>query len=133
MTDLVHIETIEARMNAPSKVAEPLWHGGEEPWTQWLGSQRRPMGREDIHRIFTRDREGLVDQLTLERFTDAVLSLDDSMPNGSYVDMCTKLPSVGPVAIQVPTLILRGELDGIASDADVAAFFERLSHVDKQF
>ena len=51
---------------------------------QWLGSQRRPMGREDIHRIFTRDREGLVDQLTLKRFTDAVLSLDDSMLNGSY-------------------------------------------------
>ncbi len=99
---------------------------------QWLGSLRRPMGREDIHRIFTRDRDGLADPVTVERFTDAVLSLDDSMPNGTYVDMCSKLPCVDPVAIQVPTLVLRGEYDGIAAYADVAAFFEKIACSDKQ-
>ncbi len=53
-------------------------------------------------------------------------------PNGSYVDMCSKLPVVDPAGIQVPTLVLRGEFDGNASYADVAGFFERLPHRDKQ-
>jgi alpha-beta hydrolase superfamily lysophospholipase len=33
----------------------------------------------------------------------------------------------------VPTLILRGQYDGIASFQDLAAFFEKLAHPDKQF
>jgi alpha-beta hydrolase superfamily lysophospholipase len=118
-----------------------VWTGADSPTLierrkklpQWLGSLRRPMGREDIRRIFTRDRDGLADERTLERFTDAVLSLDDSMPNGTYVDMCSKLPCVDPAAIHVPTLLLRGEYDGIASYADVAAFFEKIPAMDKQF
>ena len=118
-----------------------VWTGVDSPTLierrkklpQWLGSLRRPMAREDIHRIFTRDREGLSDPVTLERFTDAVLSLDDSMPNGTYVDMCSKLPCVDPTAITVPTLVLRGEFDGIAAYNDVAAFFARLANADKQF
>jgi pimeloyl-ACP methyl ester carboxylesterase len=47
--------------------------------------------------------------------------------------MCSKLPCVDPADIQVPTLILRGEFDGIASYADVAAFFEKIPNMDKQF
>lgn len=47
--------------------------------------------------------------------------------------MCSKLPCVDPAAITVPTLILRGEFDGIATYQDVAAFFERLANSDKQF
>ena len=118
-----------------------VWTGQDSPTLierrkklpQWLGSLRRPVGREDIQRIFTRDREGLADQATVDTFTDAVLSLDESIPNGTYVDMCSKLPVVDPADIHVPTLILRGEFDGIAAYADVAAFFARLPHMDKQF
>ena len=118
-----------------------VWTGADSPTLierrkklpEWLGSLRRPMGRDDIRRIFTRDREGLADEDTVNRFAEAVLSLDDSMPNGTYVDMCSKLPCVDPADIQVPTLILRGEFDGIASYADVAAFFERIPTMDKQF
>ncbi|MEY4266470.1 MAG: hypothetical protein RIS90_1005 [Pseudomonadota bacterium] len=117
-----------------------VWTGVDSPTLadrrkklpQWLGSLRRPLGRDDIRRIFTRDRDGLADEATVNRFADAVLSLDDSMPNGTYVDMCSKLPCVDPTAIQVPTLLLRGEFDGIASFADVAAFFERIPNMDKQ-
>ncbi len=118
-----------------------VWTGADSPTLierrkklpQWLGSLRRPVGRDDIRRIFTRDREGLADEDTVNRFADAVLSLDDSIPNGTYVDMCSKLPCVDPADIQVPTLILRGEFDGIASYADVAAFFEKIPNMDKQF
>lgn len=118
-----------------------VWTGIDSPTlierrkklVQWQSSLRRPMGRDDIRRIFTRDRDGLADEETIARFTDAVLSLDDSMPNGTYVDMCANLPCVDPAQIRVPTLILRGEFDGIASYADVASFFQAIPTMDKQF
>jgi len=50
-----------------------------------------------------------------------VLALDESIPNGTYVAMFSKLSCVDPAAVNVLTLILRGEYDGIASYPDVAA------------
>ena len=50
----------------------------------------------------------------IEAFADAVVALDDSVPTGTYVDMCSKLPVVDPEKITVPTLIMRGQHDGIA-------------------
>ncbi len=55
------------------------------------------------------------------------------MPTGTYVDMCSRLPIVDPEKITVPTLIMRGQWDGIASFEDLAAFFARLPNPDKQF
>ncbi len=118
-----------------------VWTGKDSPTLierakklpQWEGALRRPITREDLFRIFSRDKEGLVDQKNLEHFAAAVLSLDDSMPNGTYVDMCSKLPVVNPEAIVVPTLILRGEFDGIATLDDVTQFFTRISCMNKQF
>ena len=40
---------------------------------------------------------------------------------------------VDPEKITVPTLIMRGEYDGIASSRDLLKFFERLPNPDKQF
>ena len=45
----------------------------------------------------------------------------------------SKLPVCDPTQIKVPTVILRGEYDGIASMSDLLAFFDRLAHPDKQF
>ena len=70
---------------------------------------------------------------TVEAFAHAILALDDSMPNGTYIDMCSKLPVVDPLKIAMPTLVLRGQYDGIASFADLVKFFERLPNPDKQF
>ena len=69
----------------------------------------------------------------IDAFADAILALDDSVPTGTYVDMCSKLPVVDPEKITVPTLIMRGQWDGIASFDDLIEFFKRLPNPDKQF
>jgi alpha-beta hydrolase superfamily lysophospholipase len=40
---------------------------------------------------------------------------------------------VDPAKIMVPTIIMRGEYDGIASFEDLLKFFEKLPNPDKQF
>ena len=55
------------------------------------------------------------------------------MPNGTYIDMCSKLPIVDPLKITMPTLVLRGEYDGIAAFDDLIEFFKLLPNADKQF
>jgi alpha-beta hydrolase superfamily lysophospholipase len=47
--------------------------------------------------------------------------------------MCTKLPMVDPKDISVPTMVMRGEYDGIANIKDLHEFFERLPTNDKHF
>jgi pimeloyl-ACP methyl ester carboxylesterase len=47
--------------------------------------------------------------------------------------MCSRLPVVDPEKITVPTLIMRGQWDGIASFEDLVAFFAKLPNPDKQF
>jgi pimeloyl-ACP methyl ester carboxylesterase len=94
---------------------------------------RRPIDRAFVHSIFTRDHPGTADTATVEAFADAILALDDSMPNGTYVDMCSRLPIVDPKKIAAATMIMRGEYDGIASVEDLLAFFALLPNADKQF
>ncbi len=100
---------------------------------EFLAKNRRAIDRAFVHSIFQRDHPGTADQATVDAFADAILSLDDSMPTGTYVDMCSKLPLVDPRKIGVPSIILRGEHDGIASLDDLIAFFKLLPNMDKQF
>jgi len=94
---------------------------------------RRPIDRAFVHSIFERDHPGTADDATIEAFADAILALDDSVPTGTYVDMCSKLPLVDPAKLTVPTIIMRGEFDGIAGFDDLVEFFKRLPNADKQF
>ena len=94
---------------------------------------RRPIDKAFIHSIFERDHPGTAEDKVIDAFADAVTALDDSVPTGTYVDMCSRLPVVNPEKISVPTLIMRGQHDGIASMADLMAFFEKLPNPDKQF
>ena len=57
----------------------------------------------------------------------------DSVPTGTYLDMTTRLPLVDPERIACPTLIVRGEHDGIATVEDILEFFRRLPTGDKRF
>lgn len=100
---------------------------------EYQSMNRRPIDRAFVHSIFTRDHPGTADDEVVEAFADAILALDDSVPTGTYVDMCAKLPVVQPEHVTCPTVIMRGEYDGIASLDDLLAFFRRLPNADKQF
>ena len=100
---------------------------------EFQARNRRPIDRAFVHSIFNRDHPGTADAATIEAFATEILKLDDSVPTGTYVDMCSKLPLVDPAKINVPTIVMRGEHDGIASIDDLLKFFQRLPHPDKQF
>ena len=100
---------------------------------QFQSMHRRPIDRAFVHSIFARDHPGTADDATIEAFADAILTLDDSMPTGTYVDMCSKLPLVDPAKLKAATLVMRGEYDGIAAFDDLVEFFKRLPNADKQF
>ena len=100
---------------------------------EFSAKNRRPIDRAFVKSIFTRDHPGTADEATISAFADAILALDDSVPTGTYVDMCAKLPLVDPAKIPVPTLVMRGEYDGIAEFDDLVEFYKRLPHADKQF
>ena len=70
---------------------------------EFSAKNRRPIDRAFVHSIFERDHPGTADKATIEAFADAILALDDSVPTGTYVDMCSKLPLVDPAKITVPT------------------------------
>jgi len=100
---------------------------------EFQAKNRRPIDRAFVHSIFNRDHPGTADEATIDAFADAILSLDDSVPTGTYVDMCSKLPLVDPASITAPTLVMRGEYDGIAGFDDLIGFYTRLPNPDKQF
>ena len=100
---------------------------------EFQSKNRRPMSKAFIHSVFDRDHPDTADRKVIEAFADAVCALDDSVPTGTYVDMCSRLPVVDPEKITVPTLVMRGQFDGIAAFDDLIEFFKRLPNPDKQF
>jgi pimeloyl-ACP methyl ester carboxylesterase len=100
---------------------------------EFMAKNRRPIDKAFVHSIFNRDHPGAADDKVIEAFADAITALDDSVPTGTYVDMCAHLPVVDPEQITVPTLIMRGQWDGIAAMEDLLAFFAKLPNPDKQF
>jgi pimeloyl-ACP methyl ester carboxylesterase len=100
---------------------------------EFKAKNRRPIDRAFVHSIFERDHPGTADLATIEAFADAILTLDDSMPTGTYVDMCSKLPLLDPKKLLAPTIVLRGEFDGIASFDDLLAYYRLLPNSNKQF
>jgi len=100
---------------------------------EFTARKRRPIDRAFVYSIFERDHPDCAEKRVVDAFADAILALDDSMPNGTYIDMCSRLPINDPTKITVPTLILRGQYDGIAAFDDLIEFFKRLPNPDKQF
>jgi pimeloyl-ACP methyl ester carboxylesterase len=100
---------------------------------EFKAKNRRPIDKAFVYSIFNRDHPGTAEEKVIEAFADAILALDDSVPTGTYVDMCSRLPIVDPAKITMPTILMRGQWDGIASVEDLIAFFNRLPNPDKQF
>jgi pimeloyl-ACP methyl ester carboxylesterase len=100
---------------------------------EFTATRRRPIDRAFVRSIFARDHPDCAEPRVVEAFADAILALDDSMPNGTYIDMCSRLPVVDPEKITVPTIVLRGQYDGIAAMDDLVEFWKRLPNPDKQF
>jgi pimeloyl-ACP methyl ester carboxylesterase len=100
---------------------------------EFQSKNRRPIDKAFVRSIFTRDHPGTAEDKVVEAFADAILSLDDSVPTGTYVDMCANLPVVDPEKITMPTIVMRGQWDGIAGVDDLLEFFKRLPNPDKHF
>jgi pimeloyl-ACP methyl ester carboxylesterase len=118
-----------------------VWTGKDSPTLaertkrlpEFRAKNRRPIDRAFLHSIFNRDHPGSADEKVVDAFADQVLALDDSVPTGTYVDMCANLPVVDPAKIKAATIIMRGQWDGIASVDDLLDFFKLLPNPDKQF
>ena len=100
---------------------------------EFMAKKRRPIDRAFVYSIFERDHPDCAEKRVVDSFADAILALDDSMPNGTYIDMCSRLPVCDPQKISVPTAVLRGQFDGIAALDDLIEFYKRLPNPDKQF
>lgn len=100
---------------------------------QFINAKRRPIDYAFVQSIFARDHPGCADQATVDAFATAICALDDSIPNGTYIDMCSRLPLTDPAKLTMPTIVMRGQYDGIASVPDLLKFFEALPNPDKEF
>lgn len=95
-------------------------------------SNVRKVDAEFYRSVFTRDHEGAAEPAMGEVVAREELRYGNTVPNGTYIDMVTKLPLVDPDKLRCPVLIVRAEHDGIATDEDILAFYARLPHADKQ-
>ena len=97
-----------------------------------LKSNVRKVDAAFYSNVFTRDEVGAAEPMISDLVTETELKYGDTVPNGTYVDMVTKLPMVDPAKVRCPTLIIRGQHDGIATDADIIDFYAQLPNPDKQ-
>ena len=100
---------------------------------EFQAKNRRPIDKAFVYSIFNRDHPGSAEDRVIEAFAEAILALDDSVPTGTYVDMCANLPVVDPKKIVMPTILMRGQWDGIAGFDDLIEFFKLLPNPDKHF
>jgi pimeloyl-ACP methyl ester carboxylesterase len=93
----------------------------------------RPRPRSMLASIFTRDMPGTGDPRVAEALADIELPHGDSVPTGTYLDMTSKLPLFEAKDVKCPVLVIRGEYDGIATEADLLEFYSQLPNPDRQF
>jgi len=94
---------------------------------------RRKRDREMIRSIFSRDKPGTADPAVAEAMADSELPFGETVPTGTYLDMTANLPVVDPAKVLAPTLVVRGEHDGIATEQDLLDFYRKLPSPDRQF
>jgi pimeloyl-ACP methyl ester carboxylesterase len=100
---------------------------------EWKSSVTRKIDPEFLLSTMMRDHSETAMESRKRPYVDAILAIESTVPNGTYIDMCENLPVCDPKEIKVPTVILRGEHDGIATDEDLLEFFKLLPNPDKEF
>jgi pimeloyl-ACP methyl ester carboxylesterase len=116
-----------------------VWTGKDAPTLikraallpQLLQSNVRKVDVAFYQSVFTRDHAGASEPFIADIVTKEELQYGDTVPNGTYVDMVSKLPVVDPDKVLCPVLMIRAEHDGIAAEPDLLAFYSRLPHPDK--
>ena len=93
----------------------------------------RKRDREMVRSIATRDKPGTSELAAVEALADVEMQFGDQIPTGTYLDMTANLPLVDPKKVTMPTLLIRGEYDGIATVADLQDFFGQIATGDRQF
>jgi pimeloyl-ACP methyl ester carboxylesterase len=104
-----------------------------ERLSEWQSSVTRPIDPAFLLSTMTRDHSETAMESRKKPYIDSILAIETTVPNGTYIDMCANLPVCDPRQITVPTAILRGQYDGIASDDDLLEFFRLLPNPDKEF
>ena len=133
-------------MNHPERVSRLVleaatWTGAGSPTLAKRGEQAeyykthntRPRDEANILSIFTRDKPGTADQRVAVAMAKAELVHGTTIPAGTYLDMTVNLPVIDPAKITVPTLVVRGEFDGIATEEDMLGFMAKLAASDRQY
>jgi pimeloyl-ACP methyl ester carboxylesterase len=116
-----------------------VWTGKDAPTLikrakllpELLASNVRKVDVAFYRSVFNRDHAGASEPMIAEIVTREELSYGDTVPNGTYLDMVSKLPVVDPDKVLCPVLMIRAEHDGIASEEDLLAFYSRLPNPDK--
>jgi len=118
-----------------------VWTGKDAPTLikraekldEYRAHNTRPVDRAFYESIFTRDKPGTSEPHIGKAIADVEMQFGNTVPSGTYLDMCANLPLVDPTKVQCPVLIVRGEHDGIATEEDLINFFRLLPNPDKQF
>jgi pimeloyl-ACP methyl ester carboxylesterase len=105
----------------------------KEGLAEYRASNRRKLEYKNLVGIFSRDMPGSSEDAVATAVADAQMSYGDSVPSGTFVDMCSILPVVAPEKLPMPVLMMRGAHDGIATMDDLLKFFAKLPNDDKQF
>lgn len=116
-----------------------VWTGKDAPTLikrakllpELLASNVRKVDVAFYRSVFNRDHAGASEPMIAEIVTREELQYGDTVPNGTYLDMVSKLPVVDPDKVLCPVLMIRAEHDGIASEEDLLAFYSRLPNPDK--
>ena len=99
----------------------------------YRANPRRPVSLASYLSIFNRDKPGTYEPIVAQTLADEELKHGNTVPSGTYLDMAAHMPMVDPKKVQCPTLLLRAEHDGNASESELLEFFKLLPNADKQF
>lgn len=100
---------------------------------EWQATNRRQVDAAYYKAMYERDTSGLtLPELGAVAAAAEMANGGDSVPNGTYVDMCINLPVMDPTKMTCPVMMIRAEHDGITTDEDMANFYAALNTKDKQ-